>query len=94
MFPKSRQPITEKRCEPRLAIQGSIRIRLEGPVEREILGRLMDISSNGFRAVHTHAALTKGEVVRFEHPNAKGRARVIWNRITAETIETGFLILR
>ena len=83
----------EKRREPRVLTQGNVRISLEGPVEAEILGSLMDISVNGFRAVHSHAALTKGETVRFQHPTASGRARVIWNRITAESVETGFLIV-
>jgi len=83
----------EKRREPRFMTEGSVRIQLEGPVKAEILAGLVDISSNGFRAIHTHAALTKGETVRFQHPSASGRARVIWNRITAQVVETGFLIV-
>ena len=73
--------------------EGSVRIQLEGPVEAEILAGLVDISSNGFRAKHTYAALAKGETVRFQHPGASGRARVIWNRITKGVVETGFLIV-
>lgn len=85
--------ILEKRREPRLPAKGNVRILLEGSVEVEILGRLLDTSVNGFRAAHGHAALTKGDTVRFEHPSASGRARVVWNRITADTVETGFLIV-
>ena len=85
--------VPEKRWEPRLMTESSVRIQLEGPVEAEIRAGLVDISSNGFRAIHTHAALTKGETVRFQHPSASGRARVIWNRITMGGVETGFLIV-
>ena len=93
MFHSGDQATAEKRREPRLAAKGNVRILLEGPIEAEILGRLLDTSVNGFRAAHGHAALNKGDTVRFQHPSASGRARVIWNRITADTVETGFLIV-
>jgi PilZ domain len=83
----------EKRKEPRAPVDGSVRILLDEPVVAEIHGTLMDISASGFRASHGHAALLKGQTVRFWHAAASGQARVVWNRITAGTVETGFLIV-
>jgi len=31
--------------------------------------------------------------VEFAHPEAKGRARVMWNRILAGGVESGFLVV-
>lgn len=59
----------------------------------EIEGRLMDVSPGGFRMSHHFASLAAGQVVEFSHIEAKGRARVIWNRIVAERVETGFLVV-
>jgi hypothetical protein len=83
----------EKRREPRRQASGVVQIRLEGGDALEIEGRLMDVSPGGFRMSHKFASLTAGQVVEFSHVEARGRARVIWNRIIAERVETGFLIL-
>jgi hypothetical protein len=42
--------------------------------------------------VHACASLHSGQVVEFAHLEAKGRARVMWNRILAGGVETGFLV--
>ncbi len=62
-------------------------------MREQVIGRLLDLSRNGFRAVHGHASFQNGQVVRFEHAGAVGTARVIWNRITDDRVETGFLVL-
>jgi hypothetical protein len=55
---------------------------------------LVDYSHNGFRAIHAYAALHAGQVVDFQHAIAGGRARVMWNRIMDDRVETGFLVLK
>ena len=42
--------------------------------------------------VHDCAALTAGQFVEFSHVEAKGRARVVWTRILAEAVESGFVL--
>ncbi len=79
--------------EPRTPARGTVRIRLEDQRAVEILGRLMDISASGFRAVHDHAALIKWQEVYFEHAKASGKARVVWNCVRPESVEIGFLIV-
>ncbi len=83
----------DRRKEPRLPATGRVTIVVSEPGEVAIEGTLVDVSPSGFRASHDHSALSKGQTVRFQHPTASGRARVIWNRITTEVIETGFLII-
>ena len=55
---------------------------------------MLDYSNNGFRALHAYAALHAGQVVDFQHSVAGGRARVMWNRIMDDRVETGFLVLK
>jgi hypothetical protein len=59
----------------------------------EVSGQLLDYSRNGFRVVHAYRRLELGETVRFRHVLMHGRAKVVWNRITGNVVETGFLIL-
>jgi len=47
----------------------------------------MDVSPSGFRMAHDCASLRSGQLVEFAHPEAKGRARVMWNRILADGVE-------
>ncbi len=83
----------EKRREPRLATDGLVRIVIEDQEHLAIEGQLVDVSASGFRVSHSSATLSKGQLVRFEHPTARGCSKVIWNRITTEIVETGFLIV-
>jgi len=83
----------EKRSEPRRAVTGKVHVRLTDPKPLEIEGRLMDVSPRGFRMSHGFASLEAGQMVEFWHVEAKGQARVIWNRIVEESVETGFLVI-
>jgi hypothetical protein len=85
--------VGEKRRESRRQISGSVRVHFSNPMLIEIKGRLIDISSSGFRMVHAYASLATGQVVDFKHMEASGRARVMWNRILEKSVETGFLVL-
>jgi hypothetical protein len=84
----------EKRRETRRPATGNVRVRFDNPEPLEVLGKLMDVSISGFRMVHDCASLHSGQVVEFAHVEASGRARVMWNRIIAGAVETGFLLMR
>lgn len=82
----------EKRRETRHAATGNVRVRFTNPEPLEIAGKLMDVSMSGFRMAHDCASLHSGQVVEFAHIEATGRAKVMWNRIQASGVETGFLV--
>jgi hypothetical protein len=84
--------IHEKRREARRPASGNVHVRFTDPEPLEIDGRLMDVSDSGFRMAHDCASLQSGQIVEFSHFEAKGRARVMWNRILAGGVETGFLV--
>ena len=83
----------EKRREERKPASGEIWFVLEGPRSLEFKGRLIDSSISGFRATHSHAALSSGQAVSFRHSLGSGRALVMWSRILVPDVESGFLIL-
>ena len=83
----------DSRKEPRRQADGAVRVTFENLQKREIRGRLVDVSISGFRMAHDFAALESGQAVEFSHPEAAGRARVVWNRIADGRVETGFLVV-
>jgi hypothetical protein len=83
----------DRRAEERFNADGHVNLSLDEPIPREIVGTLVDYSKNGFRAVHHCSELRTGQLVQFRHIVACGTARVIWNRILPERVETGFLVL-
>ena len=83
----------DRRAEPRNGADGEVRLSFEEPVHQEIQGRLVDYSNSGFRAVHDCSELHTGQLVRFRHVVASGTARVMWNRILPERVESGFLVV-
>ena len=86
----SRDTLQDLRCEPRLPAEGLIILSIDG---QTITGRLMDVSRSGFRATHSCPELQSGTSVKFQHPSGSGHAKVVWNRISGTSIESGFLIL-
>ena len=85
--------VADRRRETRRRADGEVWMALEGLEAIEFRGRLLDSSAGGFRAIHQHATLRTGNEVRFRHPDGEGRARVMWNRILPQRVESGFLIL-
>ena len=83
----------EKRSEERRVADGSVRVMFTDPEPLEIDGRLVDVSAGGFRMAHACASLQSGQLVDFKHVEAKGRAQVMWNRILAGGVETGFRVV-
>ena len=85
--------VRELRKEVRRPADGAVRVRYENPRPVEIEGRLVDISRSGFRMAHNCVTLASGQVVEFSHPDASGKAKVMWNRVVEQRVETGFLVV-
>jgi hypothetical protein len=89
-------PITlddrDQRREPRRPAAGLVVVRFGQP-QREVRGRLVDISRSGFRIAHNCKTLETGQTVEFSHPEAHGKARVVWNRIAVSGVETGLVLV-
>ncbi len=83
----------DRRAERRYKGRGPLKLVFVDPSRQEVLGRLLDYSKSGFRAMHACAALRSGQVVEFQHAVAVGKARVMWNRIAGDSVETGFLVI-
>jgi hypothetical protein len=83
----------ERRGAPRVAASGAVQLTPENAGERVIDGHLIDLSSSGFRAQHGSRLLDSGETVVYAFAGRSGRARVVWTRIVAEHVESGFLLL-
>jgi len=83
----------DRRAEARHKAAGSVSLRLNEDYQVAFEARLLDISAGGFRVRHANSQLRSGQECDFALPGTKGRAKVVWNRITPEYIETGFLIL-
>lgn len=83
----------EKRREKRRPAQGEVRVVFADPERLEIGGRLVDLSTSGFRMAHHCLLLGAGDLVEFRHTEAAGWARVMWNRVNNGHVETGFLVL-
>jgi hypothetical protein len=84
----------DRRTEHRHPADGPMKFSFDDPAPLEIAGRLLDYSESGFRASHRYAALHTGQVVKFQHMIAAGQARVMWNRIADDRVESGFHILK
>ena len=90
-LPTSARP--ERRRDTRRPAAGTVRLHLEDPLPRDLEFELMDVSASGFRAVHQSGALPCGQDVLFRHPDGAGYARVVWNRVLPDHVETGFMVL-
>lgn len=84
----------DRRAESRHPTEGELQFSFDDPSRQEVNGQLMDYSKSGFRAMHDYAALHTGQVVEFRHMLAFGKARVMWNRIADDRVETGFLVIK
>ncbi|HEX6894191.1 MAG TPA: PilZ domain-containing protein [Bryobacteraceae bacterium] len=84
----------DRRSEQRHPGNGPLKLSFADPAPQEVTGHLVDYSTSGFRAVHPYAALHTGQEVEFRHAVAVGRARVMWNRIADDRVETGFLVIK
>lgn len=84
---------SERRHHKRRSTQGEITLRMEGDSPLEVRAVLLDISATGFRARHGNLTLARNRDIQFETAGFSGRARVVWNRILGEEVESGFVII-
>jgi hypothetical protein len=82
-----------RRKEPRQPASGEIVLSFEDPLPLEVRGIMLDTSQSGFRVTHQFREMRPGQVVRFRNCRLEGEARVMWNRILCDNVESGFLIL-
>jgi hypothetical protein len=85
-------PHDNRRAERRRLAKGDIRLYRIGIVP--FIGRLLDLSPNGFRTRHSCLTLGSGDRVDFEFAGGSGSAQAMWTRIVEREAETGFRILR
>jgi PilZ domain len=83
----------EGRREARVVCQGDVQLYFDNGGQ-ESQAKLLDVSSNGFCATHTHPDLQPGREVRFSHLFFVGKARVVWTNVVAGRTQSGFQILR
>ena len=93
---RSRTPVNpaDRRREPRRPASGKVHLRYESEPRCEADVDLLDVSDSGFRASHRHGLLPLGANATFRHPEASGLARVVWNWMHADHVETGFVVIR
>jgi len=83
----------ERRREPRFRASGDVRLLIGGPHSLAVPGRIVDVSQHGMRVVHMYAALTSGTMLKIEAGPEMYTARVVWNRISEDGVESGFYLL-
>ena len=83
----------ERRREARESADAELTLVIDDPLPAEVRGRLVDISRSGFRARHMYPRFELGQRVLFRSAVSQGLARVMWNRILDDRVETGFLLL-
>lgn len=71
---------------------GPVRLSLTDPLPLTFSGQLLDISEGGFRAAHGCRDIHAGMEIVFSHAAASGTARVAWNRVNGDAVETGFVL--
>ncbi len=84
---------TDRRSTRRFAVEGEVTLSFVDTVPREVIGQLTDYSGEGFSVTHSYCRFIADQSVRYQHVLGNGHAKVVWNRIIGETVETGFLIV-
>ena len=54
-----------------------------------VIGRLLDVSENGFRVAHNYEGIAPGRDVGFKHRFSQGVARVAWTQRLRGHMECG-----
>jgi hypothetical protein len=86
-------PIDDRRREPRERADGLMRLFTVPDERLAFEGQMIDVSASGFRLEHGNQRVSSGEEYLFESPESSGIARVMWNRIVDDAVETGFFIV-
>ena len=83
----------DRRDEPRFHATGEVRLVIGGPQALSIPARILDVSQHGMRIEHMYAALTSGILIQIESGTTQFTARVVWNRIKDDGVESGLYLL-
>src|SRR5687767_6056565 len=83
----------DRRAEPRFCATGEVRLIIDGPHSLLIPARILDVSQHGMRVEHMYAALASGMMLQIESGSTQFTARVVWNRIKNDGVESGFYLL-
>jgi hypothetical protein len=90
--PSSSQSGPNRRREVRQDTTGTVEFDVIDEISGSFQGELIETSSHGMRMVHNCPRLERDMRIRFTHPYASGIARVVWNRRTGTSVESGFEI--
>ena len=85
--------VEDRRGDPRFHATGDVRLVIGGPQALSIPARILDVSQHGMRVEHMYAALTSGILLQIESGTAQFTARVVWNRIKDDGVESGLYLL-
>jgi hypothetical protein len=83
----------DRRAEPRFQASGDVRLHIVGPQPVSIPGRILDVSQHGMRVKHMYPALHSGALLEIESGTQRYTARVVWNCIKDDGVESGFYLL-
>jgi hypothetical protein len=83
----------DRRTEPRFHATGEVRLLIGGPQLLAIPGRILDVSEHGMRVEHMYSALASGMMLEIQTTTERYTARVVWNRIKNDGVESGFYLL-
>jgi hypothetical protein len=90
---QDRRRTPDRRSAPRLVSSGRVEITFDNPAPVVVEAELVELSANGFRAVHDSKALAPGTEVHYRRAGAHGRARVIWTHVLDQRRVSGFVTL-
>lgn len=83
----------DRRHEPRFQATGEVRLLIGEPQQLSIPGRILDVSQHGMRVEHMYSALVSGAMLEIQTSTQTYTARVVWNRIKNDGVESGFYLL-
>jgi hypothetical protein len=84
----------DRRRESRRPAVGSVQLKFENESPCEVDVDLLEVGESSFRAHHRHGLLPLGANASFQHSEAAGMARVVWNWRHPDYVETGFVVVR
>lgn len=82
----------DRRSEPRRPAEGRAVMVINTGRELEIIGSLVDVSEHGLCIAHMYPALASGMEIQVRYHNQQRKARVMWNRINADGVQSGFYL--
>lgn len=83
----------DRRSEPRFPASGEVRLIINAPQLLSVPARILDVSQHGMRVEHMYPALASGMMLQIESGTGQFTARVVWNRIKNDGVESGFYLL-